>query len=138
VAGVKNADAFRKVIEEGYNRGNLAALDELFTPDFIEHQDGIFPPKLDGLKKSIRGLRTGFPDLHLTMEEIWEVGDRTIARITATGTHQGQFMVFPPTGKSIRIAVIDICRFRDGKIAEHCGVADRFSVMQQIGVIPGR
>ncbi len=47
-------------------------------------------------------------------------------------------MVFPPTGKSIRITVIDICRFQDGKIAEHGGVADRFSVMQQIGVIPGR
>jgi predicted ester cyclase len=59
----------------------------------------------------------------------------TWARIKAHGTHQGSMMGLPPTGTAISIDVIDVCRFADGKIAEHWGVADRLGMMQQIGAI---
>ena len=133
----QNKEVFRRVREEGYNDGNLEALDELFSPSFVEHQSGIHPQNLEGLKRSIRVLRSGFPDLHLPIEELRVAGDHTFARITARGTHTGQFMIVPPTGKQVSIDVIDICRFQNGRISDHWGVADRFSLMQQRGVIPG-
>lgn len=132
----KNKQIFRQLIEEGFNKGNLAALDELCAPGFIEHQNGIVPPTVAGLKGAILSLRTPFPDLNLTIEEIIASGDKTWARITGRGTHLGAFMGRPPTGKAFAITVIDICRFENNKIAEHRGVADRLSLMAQLGMLP--
>jgi predicted ester cyclase len=131
-----NEQVFRRLIEEGFNKGNLIALDELFAPNFTEHQDGFVPPNVEGVKGAIVSLRTPFPDLKLAIEEIIASGDKTWARITARGTHQGLFMGRPPTGKSFVITVIDICRFENGKIIEHWGVADRLSLMGQLGLLP--
>jgi len=132
----KNKQVFCQLIEEGFNNGSLGALDELCTPDFIEHQEGIMPPTVKGLKGAILSLRTPFPDLVLTIEEIIASGDKTWARITGRGTHQGIFMGQAPTGKPFAITVIDICRFENNKIAEHWGVADRLSLMAQLGLLP--
>ena len=125
----ENEKVFHRMIEEGFNKGNLAALDELFAPDFIEHQDGFVPPNIEGVKGAIVSLRTPFPDLKLNVEEIIASADKVWARITARGTHQAPFMGRPPTGESFAIAVIDICRFEDGQIVEHWGVADRLGLM---------
>lgn len=131
----ENEGVFHRLIDEGFNKGNLAALDELFAPNFIEHQDGIVPPNIEGVKGAIVSLRTPFPDLKLTIEEIAASGGKTWARITGRGTHQAPFMGRPPTGKSFAITVIDICRFENGKIVEHWGVADRLSLMGQLGLL---
>ena len=132
----ENERVFRRLIEEGFNKGNLSALDELFAPHFVEHQDGFVPPNVEGVKGAIVSLRTPFPDLRLTIEETIASGDKTWARITARGTHQAPFMGRPPTGKSFAITVIDICRFENGKIVEHWGVADRLSMLAQLGLLP--
>lgn len=131
-----NKQVFRQLIEKGFNKGNLDALDEICAPNFIEHQDGITPPTVDGLKGAIASLRTPFPDLNLTIEEITACGDKTWARITGRGTHRGAFMGRPPTDKSFAITVIDICRFENNKIVEHWGVADRLSMIAQLGLWP--
>jgi predicted ester cyclase len=132
----ENEEVFRRLIEEGFNKGNLVALDALFAPNFMEHQDGFVPPNVEGVKGAIVSLRTPFPDLKLTIEGIIASGDETWARITARGTHQGPFMGRPPTGKSFAVTVIDICHFENGKIVEHWGVADRLSLMGQLGLLP--
>lgn len=80
---------FQQLIEEGFNKGNPGALDEICAPNFIERQDGIIPPTVDGLKGAIISLPTPFPDLNLTIEEITASGDKTWARITGRGTHRG-------------------------------------------------
>lgn len=131
----QNKQVFRRVIEEGFNSGNLAALDEFFSTTYQEHQFGL-PPTLEGFKEDIHGLRAAFPDLKLTIEEIIAEGDKVWARMTARGTHRGQFMGLAPTGKSFAITVIDICRFENGKIVEHWGVPDRFHLMAQLGALP--
>jgi steroid delta-isomerase-like uncharacterized protein len=131
----QNKQVFRRVIEEGFNSGNLVALDELFSTTYQEHQFGL-PPTLEGFKEDIHGLRAAFPDLKLTIEEIIAEGDKVWARMTARGTHRGQFMGLPPTGKSFAITVVDICRFENGKIVEHWGVPDRFHLMAQLGALP--
>jgi predicted ester cyclase len=132
----QNKRVFERVIEEAYSRGNVDVLDEAFAPNFIEHQAGIVPPTAEGVKRSIAFLRAAFPDMKLTIEEIIASGDKTWARITGRGTHQGPFMGIPPTGKSIVVTVMDVCRFEQGQIVEHWGVADQLAVMAQLGALP--
>lgn len=134
----QNKRTFETVIEEAYSKGNVDVLSEAFAPNFIEHQAGIVPPTVEGIKRSIAFLRGAFPDLQLTIEEIIASGDRTWARITGRGTHQGPFMGVPPTGKPIVVTVMDECRFENGKIVEHWGVADQLAVMAQLGALPRR
>jgi predicted ester cyclase len=132
----QNKRIFERVIEEAYSKGNVDVLDEVFATNFVEHQVGIVPPTVDGVKRSIAFLRGAFPDLKLTIEEILASGDKTWARITGRGTHQGTFMGILPTGKSVVVTVMDECRFEDGKIVEHWGVADQLAVMAEIGALP--
>jgi predicted ester cyclase len=132
-----NIATFRRAIDEGWNNGNLAAIDELFAPDFVEHQAGIAPGR-EGVKGSIRALRTAFSDLRLEVEDAVAEGDTVWFRLHGAGTHDGPFMGMPATGRRIDVTVIDIARVVDGRLIEHWGVADRFTVAQQIGLVPGR
>jgi predicted ester cyclase len=129
-------EAFRTVIEAAYGAGRLEVLDDLFAPDFVEHQADITPPTLEGVKRSIANLRNAFPDMGHTIEEMYADGDRLWARLSARGTQRGTFVGVPPTGKQIAITVIDECHFKDGKIIEHWGVADRLAALAQIGALP--
>lgn len=130
----QNQDVVRRVIEEGFNKGNYAALDPLYTIDYREHQFGM-KNTLEGLKEDIHYLRTGFPDFHLTIENSIADADTVWILMTARGTNRGPFMG-PPTGKPITITVMDVCRFENGKIVEHWGVPDRFAVLAQLGLLP--
>jgi steroid delta-isomerase-like uncharacterized protein len=130
----QNQEVLRRVIEEGFNKGNYDALDALFAPDFREHQFGL-KPTLDGLKQDIQYLRAAFPDLHLTIEDMIADADKVWIRMTSRGTNRGPFMG-PPTGKPMKITVMDVCRFENGRIVEHWGVPDRFAVLAQLGLLP--
>jgi len=81
-------------------------------------------------------LLRAFPDLHVTVEDLIEEGDKVACRNTVTGTHQGEYKGLPPSGKSVTYNEIFICRFTGGKIAEIWGVVDVFSQMKQLGAIP--
>lgn len=129
------AEVLREIIEQGFNRGNYAALDDLIHKHFIEHQPGLHAD-LEGFKRDIQYLRTAFPDFHLTIEEMVVDGDRAWARSISHGTNLGPFMG-PPTGKTIEVTVFDEIRVADGKLVEHWGVPDRFTLLQQIGRLPG-
>jgi steroid delta-isomerase-like uncharacterized protein len=138
-AGTSREEAialFRQAIDRGWNQGDLGAIDELFAEDFVEHQPGIAPGR-EGVKGSIRFLRTAFPDLRLAVQDVAAEGDRVWLRISATGTHAGPFGEAPATGRTFRIDVIDVARIARGRIVEHWGVADRTSLAQQIGLVPG-
>jgi predicted ester cyclase len=130
------ANALRRLIEQGFNQGDLKVLDEVLDPGFVEHQalaPGV-PRTREGVAALIRSLRTGFPDIHLSIEAIDAVGDRVWARIRATGTNKGPFMGNPPSGRSIAIDVLDVVRMEGARIAEHWGVPDHLTLMEQLGV----
>jgi predicted ester cyclase len=129
-----NLDGFRRVIEEAFNKENYRVLDDLFAPDFIEHQFGL-RPTIPGMTEDIRFLHRAFPDFHLIVEDLVVDGEKVWARMTARGTNLGGFMG-PPNGKTFEIAVFDICRFKDGKIVEHWGSPDRFAMLAQLGLLP--
>jgi predicted ester cyclase len=82
-------------------------------------------------------LLTAFPDMHMDVEDLVGSGDKTVARVRATATHQGEFMGVLPTGKRVEVELIDIMRLDDaGLVCEHWGVADMLALMQQLGVVP--
>src|SRR5690242_2443489 len=99
----QNQEVLCRVIEEGFNKGNYDALDPLFATNYQEHQFSL-KTTLEGFKEDIRSLRTGFPDIHLTIEETIADTDKVWIRMTARGTNLGPFMG-PPTGKPITITV---------------------------------
>jgi predicted ester cyclase len=133
----QNLAVFQRLIEDGFNAGDTSSLLPLFTEDFVEHQDDGqgAPSGLEAVTAKIHSLHAAFPDFSLTIEDVVADGDRVWARLRGRGTNTGPF-IGPPTGKQMSIDVIDICRFRDGQIAEHWGVADRLASLQQIGRMP--
>lgn len=131
----QNIATFCQVIEEGFNKGNMNALDDCFAPGYLEHQFDL-PPTLEGFKGSIAYLRNTFADFSLTIEDIVAEGDMVWARMTGRGTQSQAFMGRPSTGKSFVITVVDICRFEGDKIVEHWGVPDRFHLIAQLGLLP--
>jgi steroid delta-isomerase-like uncharacterized protein len=127
-----------RFIEEIFNRGNMRVADEVLAPDFIEHEQlppGI-PNNREGVKVLTTLLRTAFPDFKATIEDILAEGNKVVVRMTWSGTHQGEFMGVPPTGKRVSIGVIDIIRISGGKLVEHWGQMDSMGMMQQLGAIP--
>jgi len=118
--------------------GDIDGFGDLVADDFIEHEDmpGIERSK-EGVKQLFRMYRTGFPDLRMEAEDILVSGDKVVARVRGTGTHEGEFMGMPATGKSVDVQLIDIIRFGDDGLAhEHWGVFDALKMMQQLGAIP--
>jgi predicted ester cyclase len=124
-----------RLIDEGFNKGNFAAVDEVVSPDAKEHQRGNHDGA-EGTKEVINTLRKWFPDFSMRAEDIVASGDKVWARFNATGTNLGSVMRRPPTGKRISIDVIDIVRIKDGKIVEHWGVPDQLGMMLQTGLFP--
>ena len=122
--------------ENALNDGDLAVLDEIAAPDYVEN-DPIPGQRtgLEGLKDRVRMLREGLSG-HYAIEDIIAEGDRVAVRWTNSGTHVGEIAGMPPTGKSFTIAGIDIYRLRDGKLAEHWHVVDMLSLLQQLGFVP--
>ena len=135
MSGEQNKEVFRRAIEEGFNKGNLSALDDLYPPRYTEHQFDL-PSTLEGLKEMISFLRDTFAPCSLTIEDMVADGDKVWGRMTCHGTDSKSFMGRPPTGKSYTITVFDVCRFEDGKMVEHWGVPDRFHQLAQLGLLP--
>ncbi len=136
MSGEANAAALRRLIEEGFGRGDLHVVDDVVDPECVEHQPGLEPPGSEGVKNAIRYLHRAFPDFHVMVQHAVADGDLAWIHFTAQGTHLGPLGRVPPTGKSFTIDVIDICRFEGGRIVEHWGVPDRFSQAQQLELMP--
>jgi predicted ester cyclase len=135
MTATSNEAIYRRIIEEGFNQGNLAVVDELVGANAIEHQRGGAGDGPDGVKRTISILRSAFPDFKITIDEVAAVGDKVWARQRGGGTNLGSFAGFPPTGRKAFTDVIDICRFEDGKMVEHWGVPDQLGMMMSLGHI---
>jgi steroid delta-isomerase-like uncharacterized protein len=132
-----NVNVFRRVIDELISDGNLVKVDELFAPDFVEHEllPGV-PQGREGAKQLFSLLHSAFPDIRAEIEHVVAQDDKVVFHMTWRGTQTGSFMGIPPTGKQVAFKVFDMVRVADGKVAEHWGLLDQFSLMQQLGVIP--
>ena len=127
----------RRGFEETMNQRNLTVLDELHVPDFVFHAASRTIQGREPFKQFISMFLTAFPDLHVTIEDMIGEGDRVVVRFTYGGTHKGDFMGIPPTGKQVAVTGISIMRVANGKFLEEWINTD---LMQQLGVVsvPGQ
>ena len=133
----QNKATARRFIEEVWNNQNLAAIDELYAPNAIEHRD--LPPfdlDRESAKQYTAPLFSAFPDVHVTIEHMLAEGDTVVTRWTAYGTHQGELMDIAPTGKTIAVMGISFGRHdANGQLVETWTTWDRLSMLQQLDII---
>jgi steroid delta-isomerase-like uncharacterized protein len=133
-----NKAIVRRFVEEVWNKGNLGIIDEMFSPDWVEH-DPDRPEELRGLgdaKRRVEEVRNAFPDLHVTLEDLIAEGDKVVSRWTARGTHQGELLGIPPTGRQVEFTGMRIQRISGGKLVETWHQPDTLGMMRQLGLIP--
>jgi len=130
----QNVATVRKLYREAFEKGNVDYFDEV-APSAFEDQDPINPTDdFMGVKESMLITLRAFPDMKLTIHDIFEAGDKVVARFSYTGTHKGEFLGIKPTNKKITVKGIDIIRFADGKAVQHWGEINGFSILQQMGL----
>jgi steroid delta-isomerase-like uncharacterized protein len=129
---------YRRFVEEVINGGNVDIVPELFSEEYVDHSapPGA-PPGLAAVKMIPAFFRAAFSDLHFTIDEMVAEGDIVATRVTGHGTNDGPFMGMPATGREATWSSMGFFRVKDGKIVEHWGVPDLFSLMSQLGAIPG-
>ena len=121
-------------IYEAINTGNLDLLDKYVAADYAEHSEGF--QGVEPFKQQISAFRAAFPDLHVDIVEVVRDGDRFGSRTVITGTHTGELMGMPPTGKQISVEAVDLGRIENGQAKERWGGMNMFSLLTQLGVIP--
>jgi steroid delta-isomerase-like uncharacterized protein len=122
---------------EVMNEGKLEVIDEICSQDFVDHNP--LPgtsPDFAGLKDFVTQVRSAFPDIETTAEDILVEGDRLAVRSTIRGTHKGDFMGIPASGKKVEVSNYDFVRFENDQAAEHWGTIDSAALMEQIGATP--
>jgi steroid delta-isomerase-like uncharacterized protein len=129
----------RRNTEEVQGRGNFDLFEELFADDFVDHtpQPG-FPADKPGVRGLYAALRTAFPDF--TPEIHWQSADGNLVTTFKIyhGTHRGEILGLPPTGRRIQFETVDAMRVVGGKIVEHWGVGNLYSLVQQLGGLPAK
>ncbi len=119
------------------NLGKLELIDELYAPDYRDRsaQPGMATTR-EGYKQFVTSLRTAFPDLHYTIDDSIESGDKFVTRLTASGTMRGEFAGMPATNKHATWTEIHIVRVTNEHIVEHWGLIQELGMLVQLGVIP--
>jgi predicted ester cyclase len=127
----------RRIFDEGFAAGDTSVVDQVCSPDLVEHQFGLAgtgTPARENLKAAIRTVHQAIPDASCTIEDYAEQGDVMWVRVRVQGTASGPFFG-PPTHKPVDITVFDQIRVAGGRIAEHWGVPDRFALLAQTGLL---
>lgn len=127
-----NKAVVRRVFDEILNGRNLELIDELYLPNIVDHDPlpGAGPGR-EGVKHSIGGLLEGFPDLHVTIEDIAAHGNLVTVHNTWRGTQTGRYGGLPATGRSLTFSGVVIWRLEDGMIAERWAILD---LVGQLGI----
>jgi steroid delta-isomerase-like uncharacterized protein len=132
-----NKAVVRRQYEEGLNRRNLGIMSECLTADYVHHMPmSPEPLGLGPFEEMLNGFLAAFPDMQVTLEDLVAEGDRVAARTSFRGTHRGEFMGIPATGKQVAFTGNDIYRIVDGRIAEEWAQFDALGLMQQLGAVP--
>ena len=130
---VENKRVVRRLFEDGFNRRDLTAIDELIAVEYVDAAGERGP---GAFKQVIERLESAFPDIHYTIEDVLAEDDRVAIRWHWSGTHRGSFRGVAPTERSLTNAGAAIFRLRAGKIVAAALETDRLGFLQNIGVVP--
>lgn len=127
-----------KLIQEVWSvDGNLDAANEVLAEDYVingQDQNAPWPPTREGEKQQAAAFRAAL-DIRSSVQDVLVDGDKAAIHWQTTGTHQGEFMGMPPTGKSFTIHGVSLIRVREGKVVENRTIADQFGLMQPLGAM---
>jgi steroid delta-isomerase-like uncharacterized protein len=129
-------DIVRRFVADVISHGDLDQLDHLLADDYEYHAPGMDIRGREGIRQVFAMLRAGFPDWSETIEDLLVDRDRAVFRVTGRGTHLGEFMGMPPTGREVLVAGIDIVRLDGDVVVEHWAVFDQLGMLRQIGALP--
>lgn len=131
-----NKALVRRIFLEAMNEDRDELYDELLDPEYVNHDFPSPRPGIEGFKLVVQMFKTTFADFRVTLADELAEGDRVATRGHFTGTHQGEFMGVPATGKAIKVPFIDIWRIENGKARENWTQMDMVGLMQQLGAAP--
>jgi steroid delta-isomerase-like uncharacterized protein len=133
----ENKALVRRIVDEAWNRGNLQVVDEIFAPEYREHNPRPGQePGIDGYKSGVSMMRAAFPDLFLDVRDVLADGDRVALRYVLCGTHDGELMGVPASGQRVSSDGMVFARLESGQVVERWGVQDMMTLLQQIGALP--
>lgn len=130
----KNQNAVTLFIEETLNRGNLMVIGDLIHPNYRYDSPSESMQGIDQLKAFVQALRNAFPDLRVHIEEQFGTDEKICTRISMTGTHLGDFLGIPATGKPVKLQGVIISQIKDGLIHREWELLDQLTLLQQIGL----
>ncbi|MFD7028969.1 ester cyclase [Streptomyces sp. NPDC059917] len=132
----RNKKTIRSVFDTFVNRGDFSIVERIYSPDMIDHQPLPGAPEgLEGVTYTIAGLREGFPDLHVTIEDMSAAGDHVVIHNTWRGTHLGEFLGMPATGQFIEFTGVVVWRLlENGLIAERWGIGVESNMLEVLGM----
>ena len=130
----ENKAAVRRLIEEAFNKGNLAVVPEIIAPEYVHHTmlGEIKGP--DGFEQVITGMRNTFPDLKDTIKSMVAEGNMVTFSLRVQGTFKGEFLGMSPTGRQLNVTEAVFIRFADGKAVEAWTYNDSLTFYQQLGI----
>jgi steroid delta-isomerase-like uncharacterized protein len=133
----RNKTIVQRHMDEFWNEGKLEVADQIHASDYLFHEH--VNPVISGAEaynQFATMYRAAFPDLHFTIEDLITEGDKVTARWSCVGTHQGELMGIPPTGKKTKISGISIFLIAGAKIAKEWTNWSTLALLQQLGVVP--
>jgi predicted ester cyclase len=136
MATEQNKALVRRLFEEGVNQKNLAVFDQVLAPNYVNYTFPAPAPGPEGFKQVMGMFFQAFPDIHETTEDVVAEGDKVAARGHFSGTHHGEFMNVPATGKQVRVSYMAIYRVEEGKVVENWVQMDLLGLLRQLGAIP--
>jgi steroid delta-isomerase-like uncharacterized protein len=125
----------RRFVAELINRGNFDVMDEIVHPDYVYRSPDEEFHGTEALEAFLAGYHAAFPDLRMLIDELVLADDVAVIFFTLTGTHEGELMGIPPTGKGMRVHGVVRSRFKDGRIVEEWEVLDQLAMLAQLGVV---
>jgi steroid delta-isomerase-like uncharacterized protein len=142
----ENKRTVRRIYDELWNKGKTEVAEEVIACDSVNYDTGLAPMPFgpEEMNDTVRMVGVAFPDNHHAVEEVIAEGDTVVVRCTLTGTHKGEFLGIPSTGRRIEVTEIHVYRLKGGKVVEHRVGRDDLGAMHQLGVIadsvpnPGR
>jgi steroid delta-isomerase-like uncharacterized protein len=130
----ENKETVRRIIKELVNKGNLAIADEVLASNYVYHFPTHDIKGPEGFKEFIGMMRTAFPDLHVTIEDLIAEGDIVAACFTMRGTFKGEMMGIAPTGRQLTFPEAVFIRFENGKEVEATAYGNMLSFNEQLGI----
>jgi predicted ester cyclase len=133
----QNKAVVRRIMDEHWNNKNAAIVSELFASNVsLDTPDGLLTG-LEGAGSLLQAYEAAFPDFHNTTDDLFAEGDQVVVRWTFTGTNSGPFGDIAATGKQVRVpGCIGIFQLDGGKVNQGHMAWDKYSLFQQLGVIP--